>query len=195
MAIIHSGTEIRDENHNLALRYMFIVGGVELLERYGLTKFCPKLIGKRSDKVSLTGTETNKNTRWRDLNFTIHRKDAKKIIGAVIEIGVITAMNTHIYSFNGTMYIQCQGGPIGLHLTAALANLVMCYFDLTLREILKDNMLKVSLSFRFVDDSRFGMCPIKPGWRWTQNPLVFNKEHVENNRANGEDIKLCCPIP
>ena len=113
---------------------------------------------------------------WRDSNRIISRQDAQRIIATVIEIGVVIAMETHVYSFNGIYYIQARGGPIGLCVTAALASLIMCYFDRALAHLLTRESIKKNLSFRYVDDSRYGMKPVKAGVRWDGCKVVFLKK-------------------
>ena len=168
--------QISDINVRLALRYLFVVGGVDLLDRTGLLKFCPKWLGKRNDLLSLSGEKTNKDIFWRDSHRSLSEKDVRKVVATVIETGIIVTMGTHIYSFNGKTYIQLKGGPIGLRLTAALANLVMCFFFITFRQILEREMVDINLAFRFVDDSRYGLRPFAPGWKWEGNQLVADSD-------------------
>ena len=165
MAVIESNIDIIDIDHRKALRYLYVAGGMEFLERSGLTNWAPKWLGKRSDLLSVSGEKTNKDSYWRDSSNIIPRKIGKKIVAAVLEIGVIVTMGTHLYSFCGKTFVQLVGGPIGLRLTAALANLIMCFFDRSLRQLLTRELIKINLSFRFVDDSRYGLRPIEPGWR------------------------------
>ena len=123
-----SDINIEDVDLTKALRYIYIVGGPELINRAGLNRISPKWMGKRADLLSVTGKKSNGNELWRDSNKEIYRWEAKRIVATVVEIGIILAMGTHLYSFNGVTYIQCVGGPIGLRLTAALANLIMCFY-------------------------------------------------------------------
>ena len=125
LAAEESDIDITDVDLYKALRYIYIVGGVELIDRAGLTRLTPKWLGKRADLIAVGGTKTNDNNSWRDSHKQIHRREAKKIIATLLEIGVIIVMSTHLYTFNGITYVQLLGGPIGLRLTAALANLVM----------------------------------------------------------------------
>ena len=184
MAAIDTKIEFLGVDFKKALRYIYVVGGIELIDRAGLNRLAPTWLGKRSDLLSVGGVKTNEDKWWRDSSRIIHRHEKKKIVGIVLEIGVIAAMGTHLYTFNEITYIQLQGGPIGLRLTAALAALVMCYFDKTLSSLLDRERIKTLLSFRYVDDSRLGLRPINPGWRWKGNKLEFVRELVE------EDIEI-----
>ena len=111
----------------------------------------------------------------------IHRKDVKKIIATVIEVGVIVTMTSHLYQFNGEVFNQLLGGPIGLRLTAVLANLVMAYYDMTLKKLMTREGVHTNISFRFVDDSRYGLRPIRPGFRWNNGGIVYNSDWVEED--------------
>ena len=95
-------------------------------------------------------------------------------------------MSTHLYNFDGDIYIQLSGGPIGLRLTAALANLMMAYFDQTLDKLLSREGIVANLKFRFVDDARLWMHPTRAGWRWKDGGMVYNREWVEEDIAAGE---------
>ena len=182
MAIMESVIDINGVDLLKALRYIYIVGGNELIDRAGLSKLKPRWLGKRADLIALGGTKTNQDKYWSDTKKTIHRKEARKIIATMVEIGIVTTMSTHLYTFNGIIYVQLSGGPIGLRLTAALANLVMAFFDRALREVLMREHIKILISFRYVDDGRLGMKPISPGWRWTDGRLQFHKDKVNDDQ-------------
>ena len=173
IAVLESNVEFQDVDFTKALRYLYVVGGVELLDRAGVVRHTPKWLGKRGDLLTVGGTKTNQDKYWKDSSKTIHRWEQKNIVASLLEVGVIIAMGTHMYSFNGVTYIQLLGGPIGLRLTAALANLVMSFFDMALKKLFAREKIKTPLSFRYVDDSRFGMKPIRPGWRWLNGKMVF----------------------
>ena len=185
LAILESEIDIIDVDHRKALRYIYVVGGVELLDRAGLLRLTPKWLGSRSDLLAIGGIKTNDDKYWKDSTKQIHRKEARMIVATMMEIGILVVMSTHLYTFNGVTFIQLLGGPIGLRLTAALANLVMAYFDRALKLLLLRENIKVPLSFRFVDDSRFGLQPIRPGWRWESGRLIFKESEVEKDIAVG----------
>ena len=43
--------------------------------------------------------------------------EKRLLVATVVKIGVLVMMNTHIYSWNGEIYLQKAGGPIGLRST------------------------------------------------------------------------------
>lgn len=61
-------------------------------------------------------------------------------------------MKNHVYTYNGTMYHQRKGGPIGLDLTGVLAQIFMVWWDRRLRSRLSAMGLNVHMCKRYVDD-------------------------------------------
>jgi hypothetical protein len=55
--------------------------------------------------------------------------EKRLIVATVVKIGVLVMMNTHIYSWNGEIYLQKAGGLIGLRSTCAVARVVMNEWD------------------------------------------------------------------
>ena len=74
----------------------------------------------------------------------------KKIVGCVMELAVLTVMETHIYSFEGELFLQVIGGPIGLRSTAVIANLIMKIWNSTYLTLLNKEQIAVLLYFRYV---------------------------------------------
>ena len=63
-------------------------------------------------------------------NTDIFESEKLRIMATVIEIAVTVVMTTHVYDFCGKIFLQTNGGPIGLRSTASLANLIMKIWDL-----------------------------------------------------------------
>ena len=85
------------------------------------------------------------------------------------------------------MYHQRQGGPIGLRGTCAIARMAMQLFDIKWGEKLRMMGITTWLNFRYVDDSRSLLPPIKAGWRWRDNQLIFTKRwELEDRHVSGE---------
>ena len=185
MAVLETDISINNFDPYIGMRYIFIMGGREFVERSGLSKYCPTWLGERVDLISISGKKTNEDKSWRDTSRDIPDHDIKKIVGAVLEIGILVTMGTHLYTFDGSTYIQLTGGPIGLRLTAALANLVMAYFDQALERLLLREKLKPNLMFRFVDDGRIGLRPVRAGWRWVGGGMKYNTDWVDEDKNMG----------
>ena len=53
----------------------------------------------------------------------------RKMMSLAIEVGIKACMNGHMYQFDGKVYLQSEGGPIGLELSEALARVIMLLWD------------------------------------------------------------------
>jgi len=103
-------------------------------------------------------------------------KEEKLIASMVVECSIVTIMSTHVYSFNGKHYLQSNGGPIGLNSTASLASIIMCWWDRMWIRLLNKLTIKCLLYYRYVDDCRSYLKPIKQGWRVTSDGLRWDED-------------------
>ena len=58
-------------------------------------------------------------------------RDKKYLIAVMIAELVKLCFKCHIYEYGGEWFIQYEGGPIGLRLSGAVANIVMMIWDST----------------------------------------------------------------
>ena len=95
---------------------------------------------------------------------------------------------THLYTFNGKVYKQKKGGPIGLRGTCALARLVMCSWDRAWKELMRTNNITIEEFMRYMDDGRAFLYPLQPGWRWINGELQYTlKWRTEDIEISGEE--------
>ena len=92
-------------------------------------------------------------------------------------------MNTHVYTFDGEIFLQKAGGPIGLRSTCAVARITMSTWDARWRRLMKDNNIKMMAADRYMDDIRSFLKALKPGWRWLDGKLCYTASWME------EDVK------
>ena len=104
--------------------------------------------------------------QWVFQDVVLTEDEKKEIIAEVVSLATKAMFRNHFYKFGGVMYHQAQGGPIGLRGTCAIARLVMQIFDAKWSKRLEGLGLTKWLAFRYVDDSRCILPPIKAGWRW-----------------------------
>ena len=76
-------------------------------------------------------------------------------------------MTTHAYQFGGRIFRQKLGAPIGLRASAVLAKLCMAFWDVKWAKIQTAFGLVVQLMFRYMDDIRVYLHPIRACWEWT----------------------------
>ena len=100
-------------------------------------------------------------------------------------------MNTHLYTFNGKIYLQQEGGPIGLRSTCAIARIVMNEFDARWLEKMESNNIKIRKGQRYMDDLRAILRALKPGWRWLDGGLWYCDEwKLEDHLAGKSSSRI-----
>ena len=107
------------------------------------------------------------------------------IMATVIKIGVIVMMNSHVYEFNGDIFLQRAGGPIGLRSTCAVARVMMNVWDARWMEMVNSNNIRVRKSNRYMDDIRSFLKAIREGWRWFNGHLCHTKEWENEDLESG----------
>ena len=63
-----------------------------------------------------------------------------------------------------------------MRFTAALANVVMKFWDLKWLELMEREKVVVDLYLRYVDDCRQFMPAINKGWSWNGTKFVFDRQ-------------------
>ena len=122
------------------------------------------------------GEKTQSDEAWVDSKRHIPEKTCRKIIGHVLEIAILVAMNTHLYEFNGQIYRQASGGPIGMRFTACLAAVIMKLWDTAWVELMSREGFDIKMYARYVDDSRNMVRPLREGWRWVNGGFKYREE-------------------
>ena len=79
--------------------------------------------------------------------------DYKKMLALTISIGVQQVLASHTYKVGDTIYLQTQGGPIGLELTGAVCRPFMMSWDKRYLKRVKEAGVQMPLYKRYVDDS------------------------------------------
>ena len=98
-------------------------------------------------------------------------------------------MGNHIYQFDGKVYRQNDGGPIGLEITGVLARLVMLWWDREYLTKLNYLGLELELYKHYVDDSNMGSKPIKPGVRLVDGKLSILEEAIDEDKSLPADFR------
>merc|ERR1712082_56584 len=130
--------------------------------------------------------EENSETQWIFPDRSPTPSEERKLLNAALAIAIRFIFSSHMYTFGGKVYIQSDGGPIGLRLTCALAKLRMAVFARMLKQILKDNHVEVELAASYVDDFRFLIQMLDEGTRWDGKRLVWNPDWEQEDSASGE---------
>ena len=90
-------------------------------------------------------------------------------------------MNTHVYTFDGELFLQKAGGPIGLRSTCAIARITMSTWDARWMKMMKENNIRMMAADRYMDNIRSFLKALKPGWRWLDGRLCTTQSWREED--------------
>ena len=121
------------------------------------------------------GKEVGDTEQWIFPEVTLSDQEKKEILAAVTRLMVELMFSTHIYTFGGKLFRQAEGGPIGLRGTCALARVIMNVWDSMWEEGLRKGNIEGEDYFRYMDDGRIFLHPIKKGWRWEGGDLKYRE--------------------
>ena len=89
-----------------------------------IRRFLPYKASKRNVKPGLSG-DPKSEEGWYSMEIDDQRVNSRIILAEVIRILIVIAMKNHCYRFEGHLYLQLEGGPIGMRSTASIARVVM----------------------------------------------------------------------
>ena len=123
----------------------------------GLMNYMPvrtlDLIGRRQ-KVNLTYLDHDPldfKWTWRT-KYKPSPSKSKKIIALYLAKVTCWIMENHTYRFNGDLFHQKSGTPIGLQIAVQISRIVMIDWDQSMTTILISTNLRMELLLRYVDD-------------------------------------------
>ena len=191
-AIKKSKIKWEEIDYREGVRYLALNWDLETCKNSKLRRVLPVRRGKTGTRPGIKGAGPRGKLKgdqeqWIFQKVVLTEWEKNEIISEVVSLATKAMFKNHFYKFGGKIYHQARGGPIGLRGTCAVARIVMQLFDLKWGNILKDLGIVTWLNFRYVDDSRSLLPPIKPGWRWVGGQLVYTKRwEMEDSHVSGE---------
>ena len=120
------------------------------------------------------GATRGDQEQWRFPRVTLTQREKDLIVAEVMKITTEVMFQNHLYRFGGRTYRQKKGGPIGLRGTCAIARLTMCRWDRLWKELMVNNNITIEGYWRYMDDGRVFLYPIKAGCRWKDGELQYS---------------------
>ena len=90
-------------------------------------------------------------------------------------------LSNHLYQFDGAVYKQQKGGPIGLDLIGVLAILAMLWWDRAYISKLKQLGIEMEMYRRYVDYGNMVVEAVQPGCRFINEQLTIQQEAVHED--------------
>ena len=117
------------------------------------------------------------------------KPEQRRLLGAVLEIGVRAAFENSVYQFGGRYYHQQKGSPTGWRLTMAAARVIMSDWSINITKILEQANIKIWLKSHYVDDIRKAVT-LFSNLRWDEASKAFKTVSSDEMDTN-ENIKYC----
>ena len=114
------------------------------------------------------------------------------MLALAISQGIRVCLESHTYKVGDRVFLQKEGGPIGLELTGALSRSFMKRWDQIYLKKVKDAGMKMLMYERYVDDSnQVAVVPPK-GTRYDQErgTLVVKSSHEAADGERGDEERL-----
>ena len=110
-----------------------------------------------------------------------------KMLARMMSKAVETSMTNHMYRFNGKVYHQRDGGPIGDELSQAVARMSMAWFDKKMVNRCQQLGVVIPYYTRYVDDINNGVIPHPNGTRYENGELIIKEECIEEDNKKPRD--------
>ena len=184
-AVMNSEIEFSNVNYKLATKYITLNFSAAEQRLSPLWKVLPRRTVTTGARPGVTAPP-NKEDNWIFPTLEYTAEQRRTIIATMVQVGCITMMNTHVYEWNGSLYHQQEGGPIGLRATCAIARIVMNYWDKKWMNLMNINNIERDLEDRYMDDIRVMLMALRAGWRWYEGGLHWCKTWEEEDIQTGK---------
>ena len=171
-AVMASNIRFQNINYMIAAKYIAINLSEAEPRLSPLYPVLPRRTSRQGVRPGVT-SDPEKSTNWSYPKETFTAEQERMIVAKMVQIAVITMMNTHLYEFDGRIFLQQAGGPIGLRATCAVARVVMNHWDSLWLKLIKEQNLTTEENDRYMDDVRVFALALKPGWRWDGDGFYF----------------------
>ena len=174
-AILRSKINFNNIDYRKASIYVAMNISGEETTVHPLGRVLPRRKHKTSSRSWVTGKMKNAENSWNIPEVEWTDLEKRLMMAEMTRMGVIVMMNSHIFRWDGKLYLQRHGGPIGLRATCAVARVTMLFWDEKLACVLKRNHIDLDQGMRYMDDVRLVLDAIHEGWRWTEEGLYYSE--------------------
>ena len=176
----------------------------------GLIGVLPRKKNKQGRKATIASIGTmdkeGKDKWWypKDPKLLTH-EEKRQILGNIVQQLVTVVFNTHFYIWNGKIYHQQGGAPMGLRSACPISRAVMDFWVNQVKETeertntlsrinpVMYSRLDLYLLSKYVDDVITALEKFRPGTRWDPTHKVFiwtPEAHQEDLNQNMELITM-----
>ena len=185
-AILNSSISSNNINYHRASIYVAMNLTSEEARIHPLGRVLPKRNHETGSRPWVTGDFKKAELAWSIPQVEWTKLEERLMLAEMTRIGVIVMMNSHLFRWDGKIFLQRQGGPIGLRSTCAVARITMMHWDGKLAEFMDVNNIRLEMGARYMDDVRLILDSIHEGWRWDRGGLYFSEGWKLEDEKSGE---------
>ena len=126
--ILNSDLKLKKFDWWEAAKYIHVMCDDETIEAEGLSNVIPKRMKVSRRELTVNCLKAKTDDAWW-IGDDPTDWQIKRMIALVLAAAVNVTMTNHVYTVGDTMFLQREGGPIGLELTEALSRPFMMRWD------------------------------------------------------------------
>ena len=171
-------------------KYLAVTMTEEEIKREGLRNVVPERKRDSNRKVTVAYLSNKQNKgNWKTARTPRHVQK-RKMMALAVSNGVKACMRNHLYKVGDQVYLQMEGGPIGLELTGAASRAFMWRWDQMYIRKAKKAGIEIIKYERYVDDSnQIAVVPEKGAKYDSTSKKVKIYEQLKEQREE-EDERL-----
>ena len=143
--------------------YVAIHTSLEEIDSLALTGVCPTRTtnrGKFPTVKSLNPQKEHKRYKnWRRPEQSPNNTQKRELIIRALHIAIKFIMNNHTYTFGNQIRKQTKGGPIGLDITGAIAQIYLIWWAEELKTRLSNHGIDLEVEKNYVDEAIIAIPP------------------------------------
>ena len=147
-------------------------------------------MGQRPAVKSLNPqTEEKRRKNWADPEQPPDESQKRELIIRALHIAIKFVMNNHTYTFGNQIRKQAKGGPIGLDITGAIAQIYMIWWAEELKSRLSRLLIEIEAKKCYVDDINIAMPPTEPSLRYQDGVIIMDENLIAHDTGIPEDLR------
>ena len=171
-------------------RYIAVNMSPEDIEKEGLTNVIPGRVKVTRRKLTMNSLSVNTADNDWQQSAPPNETQKRKLLGLVMAMGVEVKMSNHSFMLGDDVFLQTNGGPIGLEFTGSMSRVVMMWWDhLYLQKCLSVG-LNMVIYEHFVDDSNQA---VEVPDDDTARNVLLKLENIANSILPGINMEVDLP--
>ena len=159
--------------------------------KWELQGLCPERTGRRGVRPGMTDVRKERG-KWGKVRKPVGKVEKLKMLAKFVELSVVEVFEAHVYEYGGRIFVQSDGGPIGLSLSGAIGRTTMAVWDGEVGRLCKENGIVMRFRRRYVDDCNGTIQGWRKGWRWGVERMEWKRGWEKEEMVLMEEDDVRC---